>query len=136
MKLNFGPDFKLQPDVINKLEKSLHFKVNWHNPRIRNADRVPTSSMGMTYQFNPDKVEDFAAAVAYIKYIDENYEYIIKEMIGWSLEAQVDVNRILGGTAETFKQEADNIFKKEGYPPGLQESKKHKKFRFKVKRKF
>lgn len=136
LKLDFGPDFKLQPEVINKLEKSLHFRVNWHNPSIRNTDKAATSSMGMTYLFNPDKVEDFAAAVAYIKYIDENFEYIVKEMMDWSLEAQVDVNKTLGGTAEAFRQAADDIFKERGYPVGLQESKKPKKFRFKVKRKF
>lgn len=57
-------------------------------------------------------------------------------MMDWSLEAQVDVNKTLGGTAEAFRQAADDIFKERGYPVGLQESKKPKKFRFKVKRKF
>ena len=90
--------------------------------------------MTMNYIFNPNKSEDFAAAVAYIKYIDENFEYIVKEMKDWSLQAQDDIEQHIGEIAGNFFRAAHATFKDYGYPTGLQESKKHKKFRFKVKR--
>ena len=134
LQLDFGPDFKLQPQVITKLEKSLHFRVNWGNPNTRTLEKKSNSQMTMNYIFNPDKSEDFAAAVAYIKYIDENFEYIVKEMKDWCLQAQDDVNQHIGEIASNFRRAADATFKDYGYPTGLQESKKRKKFRFKVKR--
>jgi hypothetical protein len=134
LQLDFGPDFKLQPQVVTKLEKSLHFRVNWSNPNTRTLEKKSNSQMTMNYIFNPDKSEDFAAATAYIKYIDQNFEYIVKEMRNWCLEAQDDVNQKIGEIANNFRRAADATFKDYGYPTGLQESKKHKKFRFKVKR--
>lgn len=46
----------------------------------------------------------------------------------WSLEAQVDVNKTLGGTAEAFRQTADDIFKERGYPVGLKNQRNLRSF--------